>query len=92
MKTETQTVPAGEQPAFPAEHVTVERYASGESKRGAPGMSLRDWFAGQALVGYIASHAADGIRLPRDEVAARHCYEYADAMRAARDVPTDVPL
>ena len=44
-----------------------------------PGMSLRDWYAGQALVGI-------SIALPDDvpkEVAQR-AYKYADAMLAER--------
>lgn len=44
------------------------------------GMSLRDWFAGQALMGFMACR--DG---PSDRsVTARFCFEYADAMLAAR--------
>lgn len=39
------------------------------------GMSLRDWFAGQALAGINANTAAD---------AAALCYAIADAMLAAR--------
>ena len=45
------------------------------------GMTLRDWFAGQALTGWIA--AIDGHPLPED--AAMVAYSYADAMLAARD-------
>jgi len=47
----------------------------------SPGMSLRDWFAGQALAGYFAhpttphQNATDG---------AAYCYAMADAMLAAR--------
>lgn len=47
-----------------------------------PGMSLRDWFAGQALAG-IASISSDGFSLsPEDE--AEWAYQRADAMLAAR--------
>lgn len=51
------------------------------------GISLRDWFAGQALAGRVAAVVAavivdhgqvDPIKL------AQRCYEYADAMLAAR--------
>jgi len=42
------------------------------------GMSLRDWFAGQALVG--ATQIADNDH----DAMAREAYRYADAMLAAR--------
>ena len=42
------------------------------------GMSLRDWFAGQALAGFAVGH------LP--ELCASLAYQYADAMLAARKV------
>jgi len=51
-------------------------------------MSLRDWFAGQALAGWMASFTPDcGVK-------AKHCaelaYELADAMLAARtEAPHD---
>lgn len=44
-----------------------------------PGMDLRDWFAGQALVGWLA----DGSATNCEEVAAE-AYAFADAMLAAR--------
>ena len=59
-------------PAFPSDgwaRLTVE-------------MTLRDWFAGQALAG-IASLSGDGFSLsPQDE--AEWAYQRADAMIAAR--------
>lgn len=59
-------------PAFP------NRWANdGENE----GMSLRDWFAGQALAGMIESH---GMGAHRHEYAARDAYSFADAMLAAR--------
>lgn len=53
-----------------------------------PGMSLRDWFAGQALAGILAGGFANTI--PHDDVngggdAAFFAYQYADAMIARRD-------
>lgn len=46
----------------------------------APGMSLRDWFAGQALGGSLGgSHS-----FPPALVVAQFAYEYADAMLAER--------
>jgi hypothetical protein len=46
-----------------------------------PGMTLRDWFAGQALAGYIACPAMDA--LTRTEIVG-FCYEFADLMLKAR--------
>jgi hypothetical protein len=53
-----------------------------------PGMSLRDYFAGQALAGILAGGFADTI--PHDDVgggsdAAFYAYQYADAMIAERN-------
>jgi hypothetical protein len=52
-----------------------------------PGMSLRDWFAGQALAGLCANESflveVGGIGDP-DEIVAAASYEFADAMLAAR--------
>ena len=46
------------------------------------GMSLRDYFAGQALMGMMASDA--GWATPQAEVA-RGAYKLADAMLAERE-------
>lgn len=45
------------------------------------GMSLRDWFAGQALCGAIACPESTGAYLQ----FAAEAYEYADAMLAERN-------
>ena len=45
------------------------------------GMSLRDWFAGQALVGFIATNP-DSDTYEHDAKAA---YSWADAMLKARE-------
>lgn len=49
------------------------------------GMSLRDWFAGQALAGVVVQCAGDTVRKGTiaGHMAAR-AYEIADAMIAAR--------
>jgi hypothetical protein len=55
---------------------------------GSFGMTLRDWFAGQALAGVESSYDPSGDwpgPLWCDEAAA-HCYEIADAMLKAREV------
>lgn len=59
-------------PAFPIE-TTATPYA--------PGMTLRDYFAGQALTGLLADPAWDGT--PFGTVCER-AYGYADAMIKAR--------
>jgi hypothetical protein len=59
-----------ELPAFP------------ETENVINGMTLRDWFAGQALSGII------GLRLyvtEEEEELAQHVYEIADAMLKERD-------
>jgi hypothetical protein len=49
----------------------------------AQGMSLRDWLAGQALVGLLGSGIAHELHQQCSEVA-QMAYENADAMLAAR--------
>ena len=49
------------------------------------GMTLRDWFAGQALMGLMASRNPTSPRFhPLDD--AEYVYAVADAMLAAREV------
>jgi len=45
------------------------------------GMSLRDWFAGQALAGMCANHEFDGNATDY----ARDAFSWADAMLSERD-------
>lgn len=53
------------------------------------GMTLRDYFAGQALVGGLASGARiDGASATQREGLAVTVYAIADAMLAARKAPT----
>lgn len=66
-------------PAFPTSHpdVAYSDYIGG-------GMTLRDWFAGQALMGLLAcgeAHNED-----TSPVTAAASYYIADAMLAAREV------
>lgn len=63
-------------PAFP--RTGAESHTSPQ-----PGMSLRDWFAGQASVGLLASPSTK-ITASSQELA-EACYEFADAMLAARE-------
>jgi hypothetical protein len=52
-----------------------------------PGMSLRDYFAGQALVGFVHAYIGDGWHSPNKyqiEILANNAYLASDAMIAAR--------
>lgn len=51
----------------------------------AKGMSLRDWFAGQALAGFMAGYFAnpESSGFGNEDIA-RSVYDQADAMLAAR--------
>ena len=51
----------------------------------SPGMTLRDWFAGQALSGLLASEA--GVAPYPYDWAAERSFILADAMLAARSKP-----
>ena len=62
--------------AFPIPHSNEPGAYEGE-----PGMSLRDWFAGQALAGKMSIESIEF--LSREDIADR-CYRQADAMLAAR--------
>lgn len=59
------------------------------------GMTLRDWFAGQALPGVVRQCANDlSFGMPDgissiEELFARNSYRIADAMLKAREVPHD---
>ena len=63
-------------PAFPS---VGEGF--GNPSYSAPGMTLRDYFAGQALAGLLAKYGIGGAAM-----LAKNCYEHADAMLAAREV------
>jgi hypothetical protein len=49
------------------------------------GMSLRDWFAGQAMVGWLAGAGNTDIDMATRRICALNCYELADAMLKERD-------
>jgi hypothetical protein len=67
-------------PAFP----TLEAITNTGATRTKRGMSLRDWFAGQALVGLLID---EGIGDSGDHIDAtcRDAYRYADEMLKARE-------
>lgn len=50
----------------------------------ATGMTLRDWFAGQALCGHLAAHARANTPFPPCDEFARGAFLFADAMIAER--------
>ena len=62
-------------PAYPA--MTPGGYCT-------PGMTLRDWFAGQALAALIASEVNETSHGDSEDA-----YMYADAMLAARELTPD---
>jgi hypothetical protein len=65
-------------PAFPGPTFTRTGYPNGHSM----GMTLRDWFAGQALAGLVRSEQPDGF--PAWVGHALDAYALADAMLEAR--------
>ena len=67
-------------PAFPV--TATDR--SGQIAPTEFGMTLRDWFAGQALVGLLSDPICEGSNDPFGQYA-EASYRYADAMLEARD-------
>lgn len=65
-------------PAFPCKEF-IDSFVGFEYY---PGMSLRQWYAGKALSGYLASFAVEGQDMPEADHTAKIAYEYADAMIA----------
>lgn len=82
-------------PAFPGRSNQPVRYSGMDGKISGyttmepinmPGMSLRDWFAGQALAGLLAQSNGSATGSHK-EAGARWAYEMADAMLAERSKP-----
>ena len=73
------------EPAFPRDH----------AHDGHNGMSLRDYFAGQALVGcfnfWVQVNARTTIGDPDPKAITQLAYEYADEMLKARAAPGVTP-
>lgn len=65
-------------PAFPREDYQAD------DAPGQRGMSLRDWFAGQALAGFLATAGDAQIVDASYRTVAKAMYRFADAMLAAR--------
>lgn len=57
-----------------------------------PGMTLRDWFAGQVMTGYLTAYVAEQGSLPLAHLAARDVYRFADAMLSARRTLGECPF
>lgn len=73
--------------AFPSHYETIigSRLEETEQKvlRSKEGMTLRDYFAGQALTGYLASSNLSLNAL--NESIVKNCYAIADVMLAERE-------
>lgn len=69
--------------AFPFD----EKAQDGTHWHSHSGMTLRDYFAGQALAGFTGCNDGDGDVLMGALDTARACYNYADAMLAQRSKP-----
>jgi hypothetical protein len=77
-------------PAFPQQGFT---YPNGETEYPMPGMTLRDWFAGQALNGLYSSGDIDLTKHTTEKSVGRSniaklAYAVADAMIEARKLKT----
>ena len=76
--------------AFPRPYSHDERPNGGyegdrpETFREQDGMTLRDYFAGQALVGLTSAHSEDGTWAGITPDLAKKCYQLADQMLEAR--------
>ena len=70
--------------AFPR---SMSNMGGEHSPYGPDGMTLRDWFAGQALAGLIASSRTHGKWIDEEEykIFAADAYNQADAMLKARE-------
>lgn len=77
-------------PAFPVHVAEILNRAAHSGEFGMPGMSLRDYFAGQALASpqdmQIVMKMAAAQHCTPTQILARICYDWADAMIAARKV------
>ena len=83
-------------PAFPRSGRPTVEFENGSFEEGVGpfnGMSLRDYFAGQALVGIMIAQTAAALRGMESaskltaERNANRAYDHADAMLAAREKP-----
>ena len=71
--------------AFPSEQGETQNNEWNQTYQ--PGMTLRDWFAGKVLNGYLSGRNNNRSENPSNFEArqvAMQCYAYADAMLAER--------
>ncbi|CCE96184.1 hypothetical protein SFHH103_01687 [Sinorhizobium fredii HH103] len=75
-------------PAFPRPAGTngAAHPADRWDNSGQPGMSLRDWFAGHALIGIMQADMSEEEFTVSPQILARTAYRMADAMLAEREV------
>jgi hypothetical protein len=71
-------------PAFPRHYGTALK-ADREEQLWHGGMTLRDWFAGQALAGMLSCRAGAVMGLPKFAVA-QDAWQMADSMLDAKDL------
>lgn len=90
------TIPNSGGPAFPQLNGFQKEIRPGPEYFRAEttgGMTLRDYFAGQALIGLLSSEpinrTSDAEAVHDSLLFAQGAYLYADAMLAARQVKTD---
>ena len=69
-------------PAFPETMFDVQTRHGDAIRESRPGMTLRDWFAGQVLAGLMAD---EGMNHCRWAEYAKCSYDAADAMLAERE-------
>ena len=72
-------------PAFPQIVAEIHGQATHSSDFGMPGMSLRDWFAGQAMAAMISKPLSGSVAIEVFTATAESAYRFADAMLAERD-------
>ena len=68
-------------PAFPMPYSADSEYVGISKTHAHYGMTLRDWFAGQALAGCLACETWSY----GPEETATYCYDAADALLAERE-------
>jgi len=72
--------PTKNPPAFPSKGVMTTEDGALNIEHQHPGMTLRDYFAGQILIGFMSRKM-----IARAEEIALTCYHFADAMLKERN-------
>lgn len=72
-------------PAFPTYVVATTSFNGTPTVDTHPGLTLRDWFAGQALVGLMSDPGLRPDKLAEFQHMAVRLYQVADAMIAERE-------